>query len=47
MSDDKPYSETLFRTCKYRPDFSECDFSALDGARSWGVGFVHWYNEEH
>ncbi len=47
VSDDNPYSEALFRTCKYRPDFPERGFPTLDDARSWVYHFVYWYNEVH
>lgn len=47
VSDDNPYSEALFRTCKYRPDFPERGFSDLAAARSWVQGFTQWYNETH
>ena len=41
------FTEALFRTCKYRPDFPERSFSDLSTARTSVQGFVHWYNEEH
>ena len=47
VSDDNPYSEALFRTCKYRPDFPEHGFPDLAAARAWVQGFAHWYNVEH
>jgi len=47
VSDDNPYSEALFRTVKYRPDYPYRGFEALDGARGWVYGFVSWYNHEH
>ena len=47
MSDDNAYSESLFRTAKYRPEFPVKGFETLDGARLWAAGFVHWYNVEH
>lgn len=45
-SDDNAYPESLFRTCKYRP---ECPgaFASLDEARQWVLRFVRWYNHEH
>lgn len=47
VSNDNPYSEALFKTCKYRPGFPEQPFQSLDHARTWVAGFVRWYNEEH
>ena len=46
-SDDNAYSESLFRTLKYRPEYPACGFESLEGAREWTYGFVHWYNEIH
>ena len=47
VSDDNPYSESLFRTCKYRPDYPADGFTSIDVARQWMQRFVHWYNEVH
>ena len=47
MSDDNAYSESLFRTAKYRPEFPAQGFTDLDAARSWAAEFVRWYNDEH
>lgn len=47
VSNDNPYSESLFRTLKYCPQYPENPFSDLTAARDWGQGFVHWYNHEH
>ena len=47
MSDDNPYSEALFRTLKYRPEYPERAFEDLAAARTWVEGFVRWYNTEH
>jgi hypothetical protein len=41
------FSEALFRTGKYRPEFPAKDFADLDPARAWATGFVHWYNVDH
>lgn len=46
-SDDNPFSESLFRTLKYRPEYPEACFASLDHARAWVARFVHWYNELH
>jgi transposase InsO family protein len=47
VSNDNPYSESLFRTLKYRPEYPEEPFADLDKSRHWVQGFVEWYNEEH
>lgn len=47
VSNDNPYSESLFRTLKYRPEYPEKPFEDLSAARHWVQGFVAWYNEEH
>ncbi len=47
VSNDNPFSEAAFRTCKYRPDFPAKGFAGLDAARQWVHGFVTWYDGEH
>jgi transposase InsO family protein len=47
VSNDNPYSESLFRTLKYRPEYPEKPFIGLVAARDWVRSFVHWYNSEH
>ncbi len=47
VSNDNPFSESLFRTLKYRPDYPEKRFESLITARQWVKGFVDWYNDEH
>lgn len=47
VSNDNPYSEALFKTVKYHPDFPEQPFDTLEQAQQWTGGFVDWYNEEH
>jgi len=47
VSNDNPYSESLFRTLKYRPEYPEKPFLNLLSARGWVQGFVDWYNFEH
>ena len=47
VSDDNPYSEALFRTLKYRPQYPRHPFASLQQARAWVTRFVHWYNQEH
>jgi transposase InsO family protein len=46
-SNDNPYSESLFKTLKYRPAYPRRPFANLMAARQWVGTFVHWYNEEH
>jgi putative transposase len=47
VSNDNPFSESLFKTCKYRPSFPSKPFASLDAARTWVQEFVRWYNTEH
>jgi transposase InsO family protein len=47
VSDDNPYSESLFRTLKYRPEYPRGAFASIEAARQWVEGFVAWYNTEH
>lgn len=47
VSNDNPYSESLFRTLKYRPEYPEQPFSGLAATRDWVTSFVGWYNQEH
>ncbi|MEU0157246.1 integrase core domain-containing protein, partial [Micromonospora fulviviridis] len=45
-SNDNPYSESHFRTLKYRPDFPE-QFGSLEDARAFCRSFFGWYNTQH
>ena len=47
VSNDNAFSEALFRTCKYVPDFPVEGFSTLEAARAWVQAFVVWYNHQH
>lgn len=47
VSNDNAYAESLFRTCKYRPDYPSKPFGSLNEAREWTQKFVRWYNQEH
>ncbi len=47
VSNDNPYSEALFRTAKYRPEYPRRPFASLEEARRWVTWFVRWYNTEH
>lgn len=46
VSNDNPYSESAFKTLKYRPDFPE-RFETIEHARSFSRQFFEWYNLEH
>ena len=45
--DDNPFSEALFRTLKYRPEYPSQPFATLEAARTWVERFIDWYNTEH
>jgi putative transposase len=45
-SNDNPYSESHFRTLKYRPDFPDT-FGSLADARAFCQRFFTWYNTAH
>jgi putative transposase len=47
LSDDNPYSEALFRTLKYRPQYPPRAFESLEEAQTWVDQFVTWYNTVH
>ena len=47
VSNDNPFSESLFRTMKYRPTYPRRPFESLLAARQWVGTFVQWYNHEH
>ncbi len=46
VSNDNPFSESHFKTMKYRPDFPK-RFGCIQDARSFCRGFFPWYNTEH
>jgi len=46
VSDDNPFSESNFKTLKYRPDFPE-RFGSIEDARAFCRDFFPWYNDEH
>jgi putative transposase len=46
VSNDNPFSESQFKTLKYRPDYPE-RFGCQPDARSWATDFFQWYNHEH
>ena len=45
-SNDNPYSESQFRTMKYRPEFPD-RFGCLQDARAFCQRFFPWYNDDH
>ncbi|MGF6970537.1 transposase InsO family protein [Paraburkholderia sp. WC7.3g] len=47
VSNDNPYSESLFKTLKYRPAYPLKAFDTLFAARTWVAELVRWYNHEH
>ena len=47
VSNDNPYSESLFRTLKYRPNYQPKGFETLDEAREWCQLFVNWYRYDN
>jgi putative transposase len=46
VSNDNPFSESQFKTLKYRPDFPK-RFGGIQDARAFCVDFFAWYNTEH
>ena len=47
VSNDNPYSESLFKTLKYRPQYPLKPFADITDARKWVTKLVEWYNNEH
>jgi putative transposase len=47
VSDDNPYSESLFKTVKYNRFYPSLPFRDLNPAIEWVAHFVNWYNCEH
>ena len=47
VSNDNPFSESLFRTLKYRPEYPNRPFKSEWDAEHWVDSFVHWYNTKH
>jgi len=45
-SNDNPYSESQFRTMKYRPEFPD-RFGSIQDGRVFCHTFFAWYNEDH
>jgi putative transposase len=47
VSDDNPFSESLFKTLKYCPQYPSKPFESIAAATQWVESFVLWYNTEH
>lgn len=47
VSNDNPFSESLFKTLKYSPIYPEKPFENIESAKVWMKKFVQWYNEKH
>jgi putative transposase len=47
VSDDNPFSESLFKTVKHCPFYPTKPFESIDEATAWVESFVVWYNTEH
>lgn len=47
VSNDNPFSESLFSTMKGRPVYSGRPFESIEAAQLWVNAFVTWYNDEH
>lgn len=47
VSDDNPFSESLFKTLKYCPQYPTKPFESIEAAMTWVEAFVAWYNCEH
>jgi putative transposase len=45
-SNDNPYSESQFRTMKYRPEFPD-RFGCIQDSRAFCRTFFPWYNDDH
>lgn len=47
VSNDNPFSESLFKTVKYCPQYPSKPFSSIEAAKAWMLKFVEWYNNVH
>jgi len=47
VSNDNPFSEALFRTMKYRPEYPAKPFDTMAEAREWVLQFARWFNHKH
>ena len=46
VSNDNPYSESLFKTLKYNVKYPG-HFETMEAAEIWMQNFVDWYNNKH
>jgi len=46
VPNDNPFSESQFKTLKYRPEFPD-RFGSYEATLGFCRGFFHWYNHEH
>lgn len=46
VSNDNPFSESEFRTMKYRPNYPGT-FETIEDARAFMARYVPWYNQNH
>jgi putative transposase len=46
VSNDNPFSESQFKTMKYRPEFPD-RFGCIQDARAFDQPFFAWYNDDH
>ena len=47
VSNDNPFSESMFRTLKYCPIYPSKPFDSIETAKLWMMQFEKWYNDEH
>lgn len=47
VSDDNQFSESLFKTVKYCPQYPSRPFESIKEAKDWVEEFVDWYNNQH
>jgi transposase InsO family protein len=47
VSNDNAYSEALFKTLKYCPEYPSKPFETIEQAKAWVTKFVYWYNNIH
>jgi len=47
VSNDNPFSEALFKTLKYCPQYPSKPFENLEATSKWIDKFVVWYNTSH
>ena len=47
VSNDNPFSESMFSTMKTAPAYPRKPFESVEAVEDWVAEFVHWYNNEH